>query len=85
MVGEGTEVGNDTMIKHSIVGNHCKIGQRVSYGGKYTARMLYDLKKLILLIFFSCRQPQCRIVNTIIMDHVILEDGVQLSVSSQNA
>ncbi|KAG4111443.1 hypothetical protein ERO13_D13G104600v2 [Gossypium hirsutum] len=64
-IGQGTKIGNDTKISHSVIGERCTIGSNVTIEGSY----IWNNVTI---------EDGCQLRNAIVCDGVILKSGAVL-------
>ncbi|KAK8532119.1 hypothetical protein V6N13_131461 [Hibiscus sabdariffa] len=64
-IGQGTKIGNDTKISHSVVGKGCTIGSNVTIEGSY----IWNNVTI---------EDGCQLRNAIVCDGVIMKSGAVL-------
>ncbi|KAK5771767.1 uncharacterized protein LOC108486214 [Gossypium arboreum] len=64
-IGQGTKIGNDTKISHSVIGERCTIGSNVTIEGSY----IWNNVTI---------EDGCQLRNAIVCDSVILKSGAVL-------
>ncbi|KAB2048480.1 hypothetical protein ES319_A13G115800v1 [Gossypium barbadense] len=64
-IGQGTKIGTDTKISHSVIGERCTIGSNVTIEGSY----IWNNVTI---------EDGCRLRNAIVCDGVILKSGAVL-------
>jgi translation initiation factor eIF-2B subunit gamma len=73
MLGESSTVDDKCSIKKSVIGTHCTIGERVSVceGERGERETIHT---------HTHTHTQCKITNSVIMDHVTIKAGSVISV-----